>query len=122
MKLFTEVLVALWHMMLGGAIVLLAIHFAHANPPAVSDPDLAPWFHSLEQPNGASCCDQSDGHILRDDQWRATPDGYQVLLGDEWVPVEADRVLHVENPTGGAVAFYLPSYAHVYCFVPPVQG
>ena len=39
-----------------------------------------------------------------------------------WVDVDAARVLKTENPTGRAVAFWLPGQSFVYCFIRPAQG
>ena len=103
-------------------VLLLLTVPAFARAPEVSDPDLGPWFHSLMQPTGATCCDQSDGHILGDDEWREGKDAPQVKIDGAWVDVDAARVLKTENPTGRAVAFWLPGQSFVYCFIRPAQG
>jgi hypothetical protein len=110
-----------------GAIILLAAITAAAAPPQNADPSLAPWFRSLTNPNvgGMSCCAEADGHILRDSDWRVAGDHYQIRIGTEWVDVPLQAVLNrVDNPTGGAVAFY-PSGIEtppIYCFVRPVES
>lgn len=109
---------------LGAALMLTA--FAKAAPPAKTDPTLAPWFRSLHNPTiDISCCAESDGHILRDDQWRVAGDHYQIIIGGKWWDVPPDAVLsRVDNPTGGAVAFWLSFAApdgppRILCFVTP---
>ena len=43
------------------AILLMCVLAAHAEPPANADPALAPWFHSLTQPDtGYLCCSVAD--------------------------------------------------------------
>jgi hypothetical protein len=89
-----------------------------------SDPYVAEWFHGLENPiTGLSCCDESDGHILSERDWRVAAAGYEVKIGKEWVKVPAEAVLsRVPNPTGGAVAFYMPWSTDIYCFVRPPEA
>ena len=91
--------------------------------PSTADPSLAPWFQSLQAPSGMSCCALADGHILKDSEWRIVGDHYEILVAGKWIEVPADAVLNqVENPTGGAVAFYPPSGAPpLYCFVRPSE-
>jgi hypothetical protein len=97
---------------------------ARAAPPAHVDPALAPWFRSLANPvSGISCCAEFDGHILASDDWRETRDGYQVQVAGIWHDVPAQAVLnHVENPTGGAVAFFPPGGSPIYCFIRPTDS
>jgi hypothetical protein len=97
---------------------------AGASPPAHVDPALAPWFQTLANPvSGMSCCAEYDGHILANGDWRATANGYQVQIAGTWRDVPAQAVLnHVANPTGGAVAFFPPGGAPIYCFVRPTDS
>jgi hypothetical protein len=118
-----------------GALEIRAPSLLRTAAPQDADPALGPWFRSLTNPaTGASCCAESDGHILRDRAWRQTASGYQVRIADHWWDVPADSVLeHVPNPTGGAVAFYPPANdegadmgpgnaPRIYCFVRPVES
>lgn len=99
---------------------------AHSRPPAVTDPTLAPWFRSLRNPvTDISCCDTADGHILADHEWRIQGNKYQIRVNGEWQDVPPEAVLdHIGNPTGGAVAFYLPNIStpRIYCFILPAMG
>ena len=110
---------------IGAVAALLALVSAavHAQPPAMTDPDLAPWFQSLQSPAlGISCCDQADGHILKDSEWRQNGDAYEVTIENTWVPVPAQAVLdRTDNPTGSAVAFWLPGTTNIICFVRPSE-
>ncbi len=63
------------------AIVLLATFAAAAAPPQNADPALAPWFRSLINPVvGLSCCAESDGHILRESDWRVNGNRYEIRV------------------------------------------
>ena len=106
-------------------VMVPALTSAHA--PAASDPDLAPWFNSLSNDDGLSCCGTSDGHILGDDEWKEDAAGVSVreMLDDgsygDWIIVPPGHVLErVDNPTGRAVVFRSGNAIH--CFVRPAQG
>jgi hypothetical protein len=93
---------------------------ASAAPPPGADPNdpMAIWFRDLMRPDtNTSCCDSSD---CRRVVARMTPAGWDARIGNAWLPVPPDRVLHQNNPTGEAVACYLPSLG-IICFVPPPQ-
>ena len=94
-----------------------------ARPPEMIDSDLAPWFQSLHNPTlSMSCCDKADGHILADKDWRTVADGYEVSIENIWVPVPKEAVLdRADNPTGSAVAFWLPGSTSILCFVRPSE-
>ena len=97
---------------------------AMARAPDSADADLAPWFESLRNPTtNMSCCEHWDGHILKDSEWRAVKDGYEILSNGAWIPVPPEAVLqHTANPVGAAVAFFPPDGAPpIYCFVLPSQ-
>lgn len=101
------------------AVLMLGSHAAHAAPPDNADPSLAPFFHALKAPSGIGCCDVSDCRIIEEDRWRLTPDGYEVKWADDqWRRVPPEVVLHVPNPTGGAVLCSVPDIAYPLCFVP----
>lgn len=89
------------------------------------DPGISAWFKTVRNPNldrfGGVCCDQSDGHILADGDWRASGDGYEVRHQGQWRQVPAKAVIdRIENPTGGAVVFIYRD--EVLCFVRPAEG
>ena len=122
----------IWLLMLGLMSVL--IHIARSEPPENANPALSAWFNSLTNPQtgGISCCAQADGHILNERQWRVDGDHYMIKIAGNWYDVPPEAVLqHVENPTGGAVAFYPPAMDEgagmgrnptIYCFVRQVEG
>jgi len=84
--------------------------------PENADPALAPWFHSLQAPNGSSCCSIADCRMT---EYRINPTGYEALVEGRWLVVPSDRVLsHIGNPTGRAVVCYLPGMG-ILCFVRP---
>lgn len=101
-------------------LVVRGITAAFGAAPANSDPDLAPWFEAQRNPvTGAFCCSIGDGHILSNSSWRETDDGPEILRDGAWQAVPPDAILHgTANPTGGAVAFYLPG-GSILCFVYP---
>ena len=106
------------------SIALLLSATVLAAPPEglTLDPEISAWFKSVRNPKlkafGGVCCDQSDGRVLRDDEWRAGSEGYEVRLEGEWRPVPAEAVLdRIDNPTGGAVVFVYRG--EILCFVRP---
>jgi hypothetical protein len=95
-----------------------------AAPPPGADPDLAPWFRSLRQPNtDLSCCDRADCRTV---QYRIVDGHFQAFIGGEfarwqnppyaWVDVPDGSVLHRhDNPTGEGVACW--AGMRIICFV-----
>ena len=95
-----------------------------AAPPPGADPDLAPWFRSLRQPNtDLSCCDRADCRTV---QYRIIDGHFQAFIGGEfarwqnppyaWVDVPDGSVLHRhDNPTGEGVACW--AGMRIICFV-----
>jgi hypothetical protein len=99
-------------------IAAAAAGAAHAQPPVNADPALAPWFQSLQAPNGVSCCSIADCRMT---DYRIDATGYEALVDGRWMIVPPDRVLsHVENPTGRAVVCSLPGMG-ILCFVRPSE-
>ena len=103
------------------AALALGISFAaSAAPPPGTNPNdpMATWFRDLMRPDtNTSCCDASDCRRVNS---RMTPTGWDARIGNTWIPVPPDRVLRQSNPTGEAVACYLPNLG-IICFVPPPQ-
>jgi len=79
---------------------------------------LAPWFESLQRPDGTgSCCSTAD---CRRVQSRLGSQGYELFLDGLWVAVPAKSVIHRDNPTGEAVAC---TRGHlILCFVPAPEA
>jgi hypothetical protein len=102
-----------------GLIAVLAAPGARAAPPENADPALAPWFQSLQAPNGSSCCSIADCRMT---DYRTNKSGYEALIEGRWMTVPRDRVLdRVSNPTGRAVVCYLPGMG-ILCFVRPAES
>lgn len=92
---------------------------ARAAPPDNADSALAPWFQGLRQPGtGISCCSMAD---CRPIDYRMNDTGYEAFIDNKWLAVPPDRVLqHTENPTGRAIACYMPGRG-ILCFVRPAE-
>lgn len=93
---------------------LLAVAFGAPPPGMHIDPKspLAQWFSSLQTPTGGSCCDQSDGRVT--DDVRPDKDGFEVRIDQKWdvdpprwVHIPDRAILHVKNPLGKWVVFYV---------------
>ena len=88
------------------------------------DPATRSWFRNLKSPHGVPCCNMADGHQTEEDirgnsYWIPNP----AALGPiEWMEVPAEAVVYnSENPTGGAVVWYVmqsPGHVFIRCFVP----
>jgi hypothetical protein len=104
----------MWFGVFAVAGLIGTVSAAKGAPPANADPSLAPWFESLQRPDGSgSCCSTAD---CRRVQSRRGGKSYEVQLDGTWVAVPQDRVLRRENPTGDAIAC---TRSHVIlCFVP----
>lgn len=101
------------------ALTLLAFlcgrALAHDNDPANDA-----WYASLVSPvTGLSCRNKND---CKPRDHHQTADGYEVLIDGEWLPVPPDVILQrIPNPTGRAVACYLP-WRGIMCFVRPTES
>lgn len=110
---------------LAASCLIFAYHQPlRAAPPPGADPNLAPWFQSLRQPQtNLSCCDRSDCRVVR---YRIVDGHFQAFIGGEfarwqnppyaWVDVPEESVLHRhDNPTGEGVACWAGT--RIICFV-----
>jgi hypothetical protein len=96
------------------------------------------WECQVQPVTRVICCRASDGHVLRDDEWRAIekPDGgrgYQVRVGAKWYDVPARAVINdvrrcgaEPNPAHRTMAkvWYAPTWVvdnivniEIYCFI-----
>lgn len=89
-------------------LAMLLPCFARAQAPSSGAPQgtvSAPgaehlWWECHVQPaTKLTCCQESEGHVLRDNEWRAfeKPDGartYQVHVGAKWYDVPANVVIN----------------------------
>lgn len=94
-----------------------------AAPPPDADPRLHAWFERQYSVAGAWCCDVSDGHILRNDEWRIVDGHYEVVISGRWQVVPDSALRDPKggpNPTGAAIAWY--RNGHLSCFAPGFSG
>lgn len=107
-------------------ILTLIFGTARAAPPpgVLIDPSLHAWFERQHNLRGGWCCNEADGHILEDDEWRTAGDHYEVLIGKKWHAVDRQSLragADDPNPTGKAIAWYVTwgeDGASVFCFAP----
>lgn len=77
------------------------------------------FFHD---PTIQACCSEADGHPAT---WRASPEGYEVLIEGEWMHVPPNAVLHrKDNPTGDSIIWfgYRDGKPFIRCFIPAFEG
>jgi hypothetical protein len=109
-------------------------------PPGIypDDPEHLWWECHVQPVTKVVCCPASDGHVLRDDEWRASekPEGerdYQVRVGAKWYDVPTQAVINdfrrcgaEPNPEHRTMAkvWYAPSWIgdkivdiEIYCFI-----
>jgi hypothetical protein len=99
----------------------------HAAPPPNADPQRHLWFERQRRVTGIWCCNTADGHVLDDDDWRATSEHYEVRLAGTWFVVPAHAL---RDPRGGpnmigrAVVWYVIMEAgvQIMCFAPGWSG
>ena len=93
--------------------LVAAVEAARGAPPENADSALAPWFQSLETPQGSSCCSIAD---CRNYPYRTAGDHYVIEYQGRELDVPSDAVLErYDNPTGRAVACVYNGT--VLCFV-----
>jgi hypothetical protein len=80
------------------------------------------WFLLQRNMRGASCCDGTHAHILKDEYWKNGGKNYQVRIGDRWYTIEDWQMLKPAgpNPTGNAILWYsnIQGSLVIYCFTP----
>ena len=101
-----------------GVLMMMAA-LARGTPPEHTDPALAPWFRSLQQPNtGVSCCSIADCRAV---EYRINGDHYEAFVDEKWRAVPPEKILqHIDNPVGRAVVCYTPALG-ILCFVRPTE-
>lgn len=106
---------------------MLAAMAVHAAPPPGTDLNgaLHRWFAEQHVPSGdpqagMSCCAESDGHIIEEEDWRLNDGHYEIHIGVGWWRVRDTQVLGSENPTQKPVAWYnrYASGVTIFCFAP----
>lgn len=98
---------------------LCGLWFA-ANGAEPQKSDFAPWFRSLTDKQGKSCCGLGDGHLV---DARVQNGKYQFFWEGNWYDVPDEKVVNNHsNPTGSYVVFFLGnSPSQIYCFVRAVE-
>lgn len=78
------------------------------------------WFESLQNKNGANCCDGSDGKRLEDAEWGTDTEGYWVIIDRQRITVPDESVIIGRNRVGVAVVWpYIENgQTKVRCFIP----
>lgn len=110
-----------------GLVAVLAAGPAGAAPPAVGSEDweiMAPhaeWIRGLQRA-GILCCTMADGRPVearsRGERWQVRwRPGQLAGTPEGWVDVPPDVVMHMHNPVGMAVVFWIAG--EIRCFVPP---
>lgn len=100
---------------------------AHAAPPpGALDPELHAWFERQHSVVGAWCCNEADGHILSDDDWRGVGDHYEVRIADAWLSVPDTALRDTaggRNSTGHAIVWFTSNEfgVRLYCFAPGTE-
>jgi len=98
--------------------------FAFALAARAHDPDgkWDDWFVAQKNIRGASCCDLSHAHFVKDEDWRTASKHYQVRIRDRWHDVQDWQMLQpaTPNPTGKAILWYneIGENFLIYCFTP----
>ena len=116
----------------------LALLLLCAAEPDYTSPD-HPWIERQHNVMGQSCCTNSDGYLLEEDEWRITPSGgaYEVLIKGKWYSIPPGVMRDSNggpNPTGKAIVWWTSPYEdelgglngdsepiHIWCFAPGTQ-
>ena len=99
----------LWALAIFIAVILIAavLGFAFsasaAPPPGtnLSGPEHLWW--ECQHNNGESCCSLSDGHVIKDEDWRQDPvhqESYQVRIDGTWFDVPVSAVIQPAHQCG----------------------
>jgi hypothetical protein len=72
-----------------------------------NDP-LQPWFESLRNQIGLSCCARADGHPLDDGEWDVKDNTYRVFVQGEWIVVPDNAVILGPNKFRKAMVWLWP--------------
>lgn len=92
---------------------------------AWSDPVRDDWYRSLHVPgSNTSCCNFSDAAMIDPDKVRQRGSQWFVDLGDGFIPVPPESVVHLPPSIDGLPYIFLVrvpgSAPAIRCFVPPV--
>jgi hypothetical protein len=102
---------------------------ARSDPPPGANPAFHAWFEKQYSINGRWCCNEADGHILDDSDWRTNGSGYEVRINGNWKLIPPPAMRNTEtggpNPTGHAVVWYIiggTGDIYIYCFAQGFEG
>ena len=103
----------------GTAAAFVALSATAHDPEGKSDY----WMFLQRNMRGASCCDISHAHFLKEEDWKNGGKHYQVRVGDRWYDIEDWQMLKPAdpNPTGKAILWYsgdAEGYVIIFCFTP----
>jgi hypothetical protein len=81
------------------------------------------WFERQHSVRGSWCCDEADGFIVSDDDWRMDGERYSVRIGGQWLSIPNSKLRDPAggpNPTGHAVVWWrdFGTGPTVFCFAP----
>ncbi len=91
---------------------------------ANADPKIQAWYNHQHNAQGATCCDESDGHPYYGD-YKLNDDGsVTVSLNGKPYKLDAYMVLKTPNPTGHTVWWYIDVGGGIesFCFAPGPLG
>ena len=97
---------------------------AHAHDPSNRYTD---WFQKQHNRSGYVCCDGSDAHYLRPDEWTRVKGNYRVRIKGVWFDIEDGQMLRSDggpNPTGQALLWYHQTEFgfSIRCFTPQYES
>ncbi len=130
-----QVVFCLWAILAVTLVIAATQIVKAAPPPGPIDPKIHEWFESQRVPDGTgrSCCSESDGHVIREEDWRIADGEYEVTIEGQWVRFAntgagqpGNKVLgYTANPMGAPVAWYTLMRGEEgrltvfpYCFAP----
>lgn len=110
-------------------LLLLLSATAQAAPPPNADPVLHEWFEHQYSIGKSFCCNEADGHILNETEWRTNGKGYDVNINGKWYAIPPEAMVDVRrggpNPTGHAVVWYKikgDDDVTIFCFAQGFEG
>lgn len=110
---------------IGAALAVLLASTALAKPPPGTDLNgpVHHWFARQYPRSGAWCCNISDGHVLKNGDWKMGKTNFWVRIEGAWYKVPAHALVDPKggpNPTGQPIVWYIyyDGAPHITCFCP----
>lgn len=92
-------------------LAVLQGNLSSAAPPVGADPQLAPWFNSLQTHDGQSCCGIADCRGPKEYPVRIHGGGYEVWVDQHWMRVPPEVISdRSDNPTGDFITCVQENY------------